>query len=46
MEKQKKSFIEGTIENGYTHELAEELFELIEYFGGYGFNKAHKYIVA
>ncbi|MBM7555577.1 helix-hairpin-helix domain-containing protein [Halanaerobacter jeridensis] len=41
MEKQKKSFIEGTIENGYTRELAEELFELIEYFGGYGFNKAH-----
>ena len=41
MKEQRKKFIEGTIENGYTRELAEELFELIEYFGGYGFNKAH-----
>ena len=46
MKEQKEKFIKGTIENGYTRQLAEDLFELIEYFGGYGFNKAHKYIVA
>ncbi len=33
--------ITGAINNGYSQELAEELFELIEYFSGYGFNKAH-----
>ncbi len=38
--------ITGAVNNGYGKELAEELFELIEYFSGYGFNKAHKYIVA
>jgi DNA polymerase-3 subunit alpha len=33
--------VEGAINRGYSQELAEELFELIEYFSGYGFNKAH-----
>ncbi|MCK8817910.1 DNA polymerase III subunit alpha [Natroniella sulfidigena] len=33
--------IPGAVNNGYSQELAEELFELIEYFSGYGFNKAH-----
>ncbi|GAB6138104.1 hypothetical protein JCM15060_12930 [Halanaerobaculum tunisiense] len=33
--------IPGAVNNGYSQELAEELFELIEHFGGYGFNKAH-----
>lgn len=41
MKQQKKNFIEGTINNGYSKKMGEELFELIEYFGGYGFNKAH-----
>ncbi|TDX58950.1 DNA polymerase III subunit alpha [Orenia marismortui] len=31
----------GVVNNGYSQELGEELFELIEYFSGYGFNKAH-----
>jgi DNA-directed DNA polymerase III PolC len=39
MEKMKKEFIEGSLENGYTKEKAEEIFELIEYFAGYGFNR-------
>jgi len=41
MKQQKKEFIQGTVENGYSKELGEELFELIDYFSGYGFNKAH-----
>lgn len=38
---EKPKFIQGAINNGYSHELAEHLFELIEYFAGYGFNKSH-----
>ena len=34
-------FIKGAQENGLTEEKAEELFELIKKFAGYGFNKSH-----
>ena len=34
-------FIKGCINNGVKPEIAEQLFTLIEPFGGYGFNKAH-----
>ena len=34
-------FVQGCIKNGAKKEIAEELFTLIEPFGGYGFNKAH-----
>ncbi len=34
-------FVQGCIKNGVKKERAEELFTLIEPFGGYGFNKAH-----
>ncbi|MDR2172140.1 MAG: DNA polymerase III subunit alpha [Planctomycetaceae bacterium] len=34
-------FIDGAIENGLTREKAEEIFELIIKFAGYGFNKSH-----
>ncbi len=37
----KADFVEGCIKNGVKKETAEELFTLIEPFGGYGFNKAH-----
>jgi len=33
--------VDGAINRGYSQQLAEDLFELIEYFSGYGFNKAH-----
>src|SRR5438876_7795798 len=33
-------FVQGCIKNGVKKEIAEELFTLIEPFGGYGFNKA------
>ncbi|MBS7336398.1 MAG: DNA polymerase III subunit alpha, partial [Thermoguttaceae bacterium] len=34
-------FIKGAQENGLTEEKAQELFELIKKFAGYGFNKSH-----
>ena len=34
-------FVQGCIKNGVKKEIAEEIFTLIEPFGGYGFNKAH-----
>src|SRR5437016_8221227 len=34
-------FVQGCIKNGVRKAIAEELFTLIEPFGGYGFNKAH-----
>jgi len=36
-----ESFINGCVENGITHDKAQELFELIQKFAGYGFNKSH-----
>ena len=41
MDKQKKVFLDGAKENGYTEELANELWDQIETFSRYGFNKAH-----
>ncbi len=41
MKKQKETFIQGTVANGMTQKKAEEIFELIAPFAGYGFNKAH-----
>ena len=37
----KPDFIKGTMEKGVDKEKAEEIFELILKFGGYGFNKSH-----
>ncbi len=37
----KPEFIKGTMEKGVPKEKAEEIFELILKFGGYGFNKSH-----
>jgi len=34
-------FVEGMVKKGYQRKLAEKLFELIEHFGEYGFNKSH-----
>jgi DNA polymerase III subunit alpha len=41
MKKQHELFIKGSLANGMTKEKAEEFFELIAPFAGYGFNKAH-----
>ena len=36
-----EDFVKGAQENGLTPEKAQELFELIKKFAGYGFNKSH-----
>ncbi|MBI3384888.1 DNA polymerase III subunit alpha [Candidatus Gottesmanbacteria bacterium] len=41
MKKQKEKFIDGCVKNGMDQERANKLWELIEPFAGYGFNKAH-----
>lgn len=41
MKKQKELFVKGCMANGMTEKRAEEFFELIAPFAGYGFNKAH-----
>jgi len=34
-------FLKGCKKNKVPQKLAEDIFQLIEYFGGYGFNKSH-----
>ncbi len=41
MKRQRELFIDGAVKNGLSNEKAEEIFELIAPFAGYGFNKAH-----
>lgn len=41
MLEEKDKFLQGTIDNGFDKELGEKVFELIEPFAGYAFNKAH-----
>lgn len=41
MKKQKEKFLAGAVKGGLTQKRAEEIFELIAPFAGYGFNKAH-----
>ncbi|MGH7179492.1 MAG: OB-fold nucleic acid binding domain-containing protein, partial [Tepidisphaeraceae bacterium] len=39
--KYKPDFLRGAVERGISKSQAEEIFELILKFGGYGFNKSH-----
>ncbi len=41
MEKQRKSFVDGCKKNGIGERIAERIFDLMEHFAGYGFNRAH-----
>ncbi|BBN82274.1 DNA-directed DNA polymerase [Pseudoalteromonas sp. A25] len=41
MAKQRSTFEEGAIANGVDGELAMKIFDLVEKFAGYGFNKSH-----
>ncbi len=41
MAKEKAKFVAGAIAKNYTAEDAERVFQLIDYFAGYGFNKSH-----
>jgi DNA polymerase-3 subunit alpha len=38
---EKKRFVEGCVDKGLKESQAEEIFDLIERFAGYGFNKSH-----
>ena len=41
MAKQRAGFMEGCAANGIDKELAGNIFDLVEKFAGYGFNKSH-----
>jgi DNA polymerase-3 subunit alpha len=41
MDKQKARFVDGAIKNDIEETLADEIFELLAFFAGYGFNKSH-----
>jgi DNA polymerase-3 subunit alpha len=41
MEKQRKNFILGCIKNNIKESVSTKIFDLIEYFSGYGFNRSH-----
>jgi DNA polymerase III subunit alpha len=41
MAKQREIFCQGAIERGVNADLANQIFDLMEKFAGYGFNKSH-----
>lgn len=41
MKKGQVKFIKGCVDKGYSRKMAEQLYEFIEKFAAYGFNKAH-----
>lgn len=41
MDAQRQIFTEGAVKNNMTEQQATELFDLLEKFAGYGFNKSH-----
>jgi DNA polymerase-3 subunit alpha len=41
MDAQRESFVAGALKNGLNERKARELFDLLEKFAGYGFNKSH-----
>lgn len=43
MQAERERFLSGAVAKGYTQQDAERVFDLIEPFAGYAFNKAHSY---
>ncbi len=41
MAKQRERFIQGALERGFNQKKVEKIFDLMEQFAGYGFNKSH-----
>ncbi len=41
MQKFSAQFVEGAVANGCVREVAEEVWDIVVKFGGYGFNKSH-----
>ncbi|MDA0351428.1 MAG: DNA polymerase III subunit alpha [Chloroflexi bacterium] len=46
MVEERENFVAGGVAKGYDRQLAETLFDLIEPFAGYAFNKAHAFSYA
>lgn len=45
-EKLKADFLAGALENGHSSDKANQIYELIERFANYGFNRSHAYAYA
>jgi DNA polymerase-3 subunit alpha len=41
MERQRQNFVLGCVKNSISESTANKIFDFIEYFSGYGFNKSH-----
>ncbi|MFH1397476.1 MAG: DNA polymerase III subunit alpha [Candidatus Omnitrophota bacterium] len=41
MEQQRKSFVVGALKQGVSEAVASKIFDQIEFFSGYGFNRSH-----
>jgi len=41
IDERRAEFLKGAVERGVSDATAREVFDLITYFGGYGFNKSH-----
>ncbi|HVP55608.1 MAG TPA: DNA polymerase III subunit alpha [Candidatus Eisenbacteria bacterium] len=41
MAKQRQRFVKGALERGFPEKKVEKIFDLMEQFAGYGFNKSH-----
>ncbi|MFH1868555.1 MAG: DNA polymerase III subunit alpha, partial [Candidatus Omnitrophota bacterium] len=41
IQQQRKEFVEGCLKNKIDKRIADKIFNLIEYFSNYGFNKSH-----
>lgn len=41
MDKQRQQFVEGCLRNRIDKKIAIKVFDLIDYFSGYGFNRSH-----
>ncbi len=41
MEEQRNHFVDGCVKNKINRRVANKIFNLIEYFAGYGFNRSH-----
>lgn len=41
MDEQRNLFLQGCHKNGISQSIANQIFDLIDYFSGYGFNKSH-----
>jgi DNA polymerase-3 subunit alpha len=41
MDRQRRNFVNGAVENGIKEQVAERIFNTIMNFAGYGFNKSH-----